>query len=467
MYIKQFFVKGLSNMSYVLGGKSSCAVIDPSRDVEVYLDEAERMGFQITHILETHLHADFISGHLDLARLTGAKIVGPRSAKLEYEHLPVGEGDEFEIDHLRIKVLETPGHTPEHLTYVVTDSSRGADPVAAFTGDTLFVGDVGRPDLFPGMADELAGKLFDSIKKIMALPDFVEVYPAHGAGSLCGKAMSGKRNSTVGYERRYNKSIQPKTLEDFKSRLLSDMPQAPDHFSRCSAINGRGPTLLEDLPAVDALEPEELRRLVEKGAVVLDVRDSASFGGQHVAGAINIDIRGNFATFAGWLLPPDREILLVASNDRDVEKAIKGLLSVGLDRITGWLDGGMFSWNMAGLPFKTLPQASVIELKKLYESEDVTLVDVRSAEEFNRRHVEGAINIPVPDNRTEYGKLKGKKVYVMCSSGHRSSAASSILQQKGIEHLVNVPGGMTAWSAAGFSAGCPRCSYSHGPRMSE
>ncbi len=467
MFIKQFFVKGLSNMSYILGGRNSCAVIDPARDVEIYIDEAEKMGYQITHIIETHLHADFISGHMDLARLTGAKIVAPRSAGASFEHMAVGEGDRFEIDHLSIEVLETPGHTTEHVTYVVTDTSRGDEPVAAFTGDTLFVGDVGRPDLFPGRADELAEKLFASIGKLMSLPDHVEVYPSHGAGSLCGKAMSAKRTSTIGYERKYNPSIQPDTLEKFKTALLSDMPQAPDHFSRCSAVNGRGPTLLEDLPPIEAMEPTEFQNHIDAGALILDVRSPACFGGQHIPGAINIDITGNFATFAGWLLPPDRKILLVAHDVGDVEKAAGGLLSVGLDNIAGWLDGGLYRWVTSGRKFQSLPQLSVIELESLMKNREITLLDVRSPGEFNKFHIDGAVNIPVPDTRTQFDRLKDKSVYVMCSSGHRSSTASSILLQKGITGVTNIPGGITGWSGAGLSSGCPMCSHLHGPRVDE
>jgi len=209
MFVQQFFVKGLAHSSYLLGGTETCAIVDPRRDVQVYLDAAEDMGMKITHILETHLHADFVSGHMDLAKLTGATIVAPRAGGCSFEHLAVGDGDGFEIENLKIEVLDTPGHTPEHISFVVTDTSRGDEPAAVFCGDTLFVGDVGRPDLFPGMAQELASKLFSSIHdKLLKLPDHCEVYPAHGAGSLCGRAMGAKRTSTIGYERRYNAALQ-------------------------------------------------------------------------------------------------------------------------------------------------------------------------------------------------------------------------------------------------------------------
>ena len=241
MFIQSFFVPGLAHLSYLLGGKGTCAIIDPRRDIEEYMAVAKAMGMRITHILETHLHADFISGHMDLAARTGAEIIVPKAGQCTFPHRPVGEGDEFQIEDMSIHVIDTPGHTPEHITYVVTDRSRGSEPAAIFCGDTLFVGDVGRPDLFPGQAVELTGKLFESLGKLKALPDHVLVLPAHGAGSLCGRSMGAMRYSTIGYEKRYNAELQHKTVDAFRASLLSGMPEAPDHFSRCSDINRKGP----------------------------------------------------------------------------------------------------------------------------------------------------------------------------------------------------------------------------------
>ena len=254
MIVQQFFTKGLAHSSYLMGGSKTCAIIDPRRDVQIYLDAARSLDMKITHILETHLHADFISGHLDLAEMTGAKIYAPKSAECKFDHAPVAEGDSFEIEDMSLSVLETPGHTPEHISYIVTDRSRGSDPVSVFCGDTLFVGDVGRPDLFPGKAEELASKLYDSLHgKLLDLPDFCEVYPAHGAGSLCGRAMGAKRTSTIGYEKKYNGALQIEDREEFIKSLITDMPGAPDHFSRCSAINGAGPRLVRELPVLAGL----------------------------------------------------------------------------------------------------------------------------------------------------------------------------------------------------------------------
>ncbi len=250
MFVHQFFVKGLAHSSYLLGGTATCAIIDPRRDIDVYIHAARAMGMKITHILETHLHADFISGHIDLAAQTGAVIYAPKAGKCAFKHVAVAEGDSFDIEDMTIGVLETPGHTPEHVSYVVIDRSRGSDPAAVFCGDTLFVGDVGRPDLFPGIAESLAAKLYDSLhKKLLTLPPFCAVYPAHGAGSLCGRAMGAMRTSTIGYEKKYNGALKIKDKKKFVATLTTNMPPAPDHFSRCSAVNGKGPVLVDKAAA--------------------------------------------------------------------------------------------------------------------------------------------------------------------------------------------------------------------------
>src|SRR4030043_1796736 len=281
MLIQSFFVNGLSHISYMVAGSKDCAVIDPRRDIQIYIDAAKAMGVKITHILETHLHADFISGHMDLAEKTGAKIYAPKAGKCQFEHVALSEGDKFEIEDMEFNILETPGHTPENMVYAVTDHSRGEDPVALFSGDTLFVGEVGRPDLFPDIAKELASKLFNSLQKLTKLPDFCEVYPAHGAGSLCGRAMSAKRTSTIGYEKKYNYAFQTKDKSKFIDLLTTDMPEAPDHFSRCSDINRKGPALVRDLPSLIPMDPVAFsKRAKTEKILVLDIRTYEAFGGQ-------------------------------------------------------------------------------------------------------------------------------------------------------------------------------------------
>jgi hydroxyacylglutathione hydrolase len=454
MLVQQFYLNGLAHSSYLLGGSSSCAIVDPQRDVQIYIEAAKALDLKITHILETHLHADFISGHLDLAELTGAAIYAPKAGNCKFRHSGMAEGDIFEIDDMRISVLDTAGHTPEHISYVVVDRERGEDPVGVFCGDTLFVGDVGRPDLFPGKATELASKLYDNLHgKLMKLPDFCEVYPAHGAGSLCGRAMGAKRTSTIGYERIRNAALRIRDKNAFIKSLTTDMPAAPDHFARCSATNSAGPALVRTLQVPGPMTVEEFASRARKsGAIVLDVRPFDAFGGQHVPGAWNIDINGNFATFAGWTLPVDSEILLVADNEATVQTATVWLRRVGLDGATGYLDGGMLSWNIAGLPTEHVAQLNPDELNYLLKSKSgMVFVDARSPQEFQAISIPSALNIPAPDMRQRHAALpKDKSIVIICGTGIRSSLAASILQRNGFKDVKNVAGGMTGYAAAGF-----------------
>ena len=469
MFVQQFFVKGIAHSSYLLGGATTCAIIDPRRDIEIYLDAAKEMNMKITHILETHLHADFISGHRELAEKTGAAIYAPKAGRCTFKHMGVSEGSTFTIEDMKITVFETPGHTPEHVSYVVTDLSRGADPVAVFCGDTLFVGDVGRPDLFPGIARELAAKLYGSLhEKLLTLPPYCEVYPAHGAGSLCGRAMGAKRTSTIGYEKKYNAALKIKNKAAFITSLTTSMPPAPDHFSRCSAVNGKGPVLVRKLPAIEPLEPGPFsKRAKQKNALVLDIRPYGSFSGGHVPGAYHIDFRMNFATFAGWVLPPSAEILLIAETFGQAQEAVLWLRRVGLDKIAGYLDGGMYEWAKAALPLAHVPLLSAAELyKKIQKGAALTLVDVRAQREFESSHIRGALNIPVPELRTRYRELNPRApVAVICNTGQRSSLGASILKQHGFQEVYNAAGGMTAFSAAGYAGECPVCIGPHGPQL--
>jgi glyoxylase-like metal-dependent hydrolase (beta-lactamase superfamily II)/rhodanese-related sulfurtransferase len=465
MYIQSFWVPGLAHLSYLLGGKNTCAIIDPRRDVEEYISVAKGLGMRITHILETHLHADFVSGHMDLAARTGADIIAPRAGACSFPHRAAAEGDAFQIEDMIIKVLDTPGHTPEHVTYVVTDPSRGTEPAAIFCGDTLFVGDVGRPDLFPGQAVELAGKLYESLGKLKALPDHTLVLPAHGAGSLCGRAMGAMRYSTVGYERRFNRELQHGGLDAFQTSLLSGMPEAPDHFGRCSEINRKGPAKLGELLTPGPLSAADVQRHAREGAVILDGRDFLAFGGAHIPGAWNIDLAGNFQTFSGWVIPPDRPIVLVAEPEGRIFDVVTMLRRVGLDAVSGWLDGAMHSWNVSGLPEAHVPQVSVQELAAVLAKDPRSVVlDVRGKLEFDTLHMDGAIHIPAPDVRERYSDVpRDRPVYVICNSGHRSSLACSILLQKGFANVSNVAGGMLAHNAAGLIGSCPTCPAPHLP----
>ena len=472
MLLKHYFLEKIAHSSYILAGEQSCAVIDPRRDVDIYINEARELGVDITHILETHLHADFISGHMDLAAKTGAKIYAPKSGRCKFEHVPVAEGDSIDIEDMHLDILETPGHTPEHIIYVVTDKSRGNSPIGVFAGDVLFVGDVGRPDLFPDIAKELTDNLFHSLHdKLLRLPDYCEVYPAHGAGSLCGRSMGAKWTTTIGYERRYNASLQINDKDEFIRSLTSDMPPAPDHFSRCSDINRNGPVLVSKLPVLEELRPADfLMRMQQKVNEVLDVRSYAAFAGLNIPRSWHLDLKGNFPTFAGWVMPADHDILLVADSYQQAVAANTWARRVGVDRVVAYLNGGMANWATDG---NKIDHVHLISAESLYNRittgiTTISLVDVRTPNEFADSHIEGAINIPAPDLRTRYKELNpDKPTYLICSTGNRSSLAASILKRHGFKEVYNIAGGMTGYSAAGYVKKCHVCLNPHGPRFAE
>ncbi len=468
MLIKHFFTGKIAHSSYILAGKKSCAVIDPQRDVDIYIKEARAMGVDITLILQTHLHADFISGHMDLAK-TGARIYVAKSAGCTFDHVPLSEGDTFELEDMVLQVLETPGHTPEHLSYVVIDKSRSDDPVGVFVGDTLFVGDVGRPDLFPEIAQKLAGQLYDSLHgKLLELPDYVEVYPAHGAGSLCGRAMGAKWTSTIGYERRFNTALQIEDRSTFIRSLTENMPPAPDHFSRCSDINRHGPSRLDQLPSMTELSTDQFsKRIKDPGTVVLDSRSYHAYAGLHITGAWHLDLNGNFPTFAGWVLPTDKDVLLVADDYKKAHEANIWARRVGMDRIVGYLDGGMAAWAVAGSASSSIKLIDTRDLHEMIAGDvDFVLLDVRAPLEYEDNHIVGAINVPVAELRTRYHELnKDKTTVLVCSSGNRSSLGASILEQHGFRDLYNVAGGMSGYSAAGYTRECRACVNPHGSRF--
>ena len=469
MLLKHFFVSKIAHSSYLLAGKNYCAIIDPQRDVDIYLTEARTMGLEITHILQTHLHADFISGHMDLAKKTGAKIYIAKSAQCTFDHVALSEGDSIELEDMLLQVLETPGHTPEHLSYVVIDKSRSDSPIGVFVGDTLFVGDVGRPDLFPDMAEDLAQKLYHSLHdKLLKLPDYVEVYPAHGAGSLCGRAVGAKWRTTIGYERNSNSALQIKDKSAFIKSLTEDMPPAPDHFSRCSDINRQGPALVTDLPTMEEFAPSQFKeRMSSANIVLLDARGYHAFAGQHIPGVWHLDLNGNFPTFAGWVLPTDKDILLIADDYKKALEANTWARRVGVDSIVGYLDGGMVAWAVAG--FRT-SHIELISAENLHDmitgSTSFVLLDVRAPLEYEDTHIKGAINIPVAELRSRHHELnKDKTTVLICSSGNRSTLGASILKQHGFNDVSNVAGGLTGYSAAGYIRECRVCVNPHGSRF--
>jgi hydroxyacylglutathione hydrolase len=452
MYFEQFYLACLAHASYMVASEGIAAVVDPQRDVEIYLEEASKQGFRIAHIIETHLHADFVSGHRELAARTGATIhVGAKAGAL-YPHHAVKEGDEICFGRAVVRFLETPGHTPESLCVLVTDLDRSAEPWAVLTGDTLFIGDVGRPDLSPDHTpQQLAGLLYDSLhNKLLKLPDSVEVYPAHGAGSLCGRNISQERRSTIGQERARNYALKPMRRDEFVSLLTEDLPPRPEYFLRDAEINRGGAAPLKDLPPLPALSPQEVARHQASGAVVLDTRTAAQFGAGHVPNAIHIALSGQYASWAGIVIGLDQPIVLVAEDPQQVEESRIRLARVGIEKIAGQLEGGVLAWERAGLPLDQVPQISVLDLYQQIseQPESLQIVDVRKPAEWETGHIQGARLKPLDRLRTMLEDLDPHQpVAVHCKSGYRSSIASSLLQRAGFHQVFNVVGGFDAWQA--------------------
>ncbi len=450
MHFAQIYTPGIAQCSYVIGNGGKCVVVDPVRNIEPYLEKAKEFGMEIAGVLETHLHADFISGHMELAEATGAKIYAPKIANCTFPHRALEDGEEFTIEKMKFKLIETPGHTPDCTVYVVTDLERSEDPVLVFTGDTLMVGDVGRPDLFPDREEELAEKLFNSLKRLKDLADYVEVYPAHGMGSLCGKALSAKLWSTMGTEKRYNYAMQHEKLDAFKKDLLEGMPSAPDHFARCSEINRTGPALKQEMDEIIPLSAADAYRALQDGYTFLDVRPYHSFASAHIPNSYSISKDGNLATFAGWIIPPEDKLILVLGS-ADLEEIKRALYNVGLDNIYGYLEGSAEKWISAGFPVNNIGTSSVQNLHEWMKQESPVVLDTRAKSEWEAGHIEGTILSPTPDIRHRYKEWDPEeKIVVLCNTSNRSMTAASLLKQRGFKKVINAMGGTTAWSAAGL-----------------
>lgn len=456
MKFEPFLVEDLAHASYFIAcdKTKNAAVIDPQRDVSEYLETAKSGGYSITHVFETHLHADFISGHMELAQKTGAKIYIAKLAQAGFAHQAVVDGEEIEVGSLRVKVLETPGHTPEGVCYLVTDASESKTPKMIFTGDTLFVGSVGRPDLFgEEKTRELAGQLFDSLQnKLFKLPDEVEVYPGHGAGSFCGAGMASEPSSTIGQEKKFNSAFVGKTREQFVNDLLKNLPITPNYFRSCSQINRTGPATIGDNLPGEALSAEKVQALIAKEAIPLDTRDGGSFGEAHLPGAVSIPYRAGFSMWVGTVLKPEQNILFVLNRTQDYPALVWSLLRIGFDRVAGYLDGGMDAWRAKGLPIEVLPQITVNELQRRMDSaaEKPLVLDARTMAEWNSGHISGASHFPVTQiNELENPAASGP-IAIVCGSGYRSSIVCSLLARRGVRNLSNVVGGMNAWRGAGL-----------------
>jgi hydroxyacylglutathione hydrolase len=461
MYFKQFYLGCLAHASYMIGSDGEAAVVDPRRDVDSYIEEARAQGLEIRHVIETHLHADFVSGHRELAHRTGAKIYFGAKAGAKFEHVPVHDGDEIRMGDVVLRFLETPGHTPESVSVLVVDRAVSEVPKAVLTGDTLFIGDVGRPDLAgadplqrsdPALsAQAFAGMLYDSLHgKLLALPDSVEVYPAHGAGSLCGRNISSETSSTIGQQRQFNYALRPMPKEEFVRMMTTDLPEAPGYFARDVAINREGAPELAELPDPPALGARDVEALQKGGAIVLDTRPAAQYGAGHVPGSFNIGLSGQFASWAGALIPPQALILLVCEEKDQVGEARTRLARVGLENVAGYLAGGLLEWHRAGLPLATTEQIGVEELDaRIREAHAGRVVDVRRPGEWQAGHIAKAVHIPLNTLKEHAAELpKDQPVAVICAGGYRSSIATSVLEQQGFTKITNVVGGMAAWKNA-------------------
>ncbi len=452
MYFEQFYLTCLAHASYMIGSEGFAAVVDPQRDVEIYLQEAAKNGLRIAYIIETHLHADFVSGHRELAARTGATICVGATAGALYPHRALKEGDEIRFGRAELRFLETPGHTEESLCVLVTDLDRSPEPWAVLTGDTLFIGDVGRPDLSPKHTPhELAGLLHDSLyTKLLRLPDSVEVYPAHGAGSLCGRNISPERRSTIGKERTLNYALQPMSREEFVRLLTADLPTRPEYFQRDAEINRGGAAPLGDLPDLPGFSPHEVAECQKSGGVVLDTRPAPQFGAGHVPRAIHIGLSGQYASWAGILIGLDQPIILLAEDPERTDESRMRLARVGIENVIGYVKGGVLAWQKAGLPLDEVPQISVLDLSRQLEAhpEELQVVDVRRPTEWEAGHIEQAVLRPLDRLRTMSGDLDAQKpIAVHCKSGYRSSIATSLLEQAGFRQVMNVVGGFDAWQA--------------------
>ena len=441
MQFKQFYLGCLSHASYYLGSETEAVIIDPQRDVQQYIDEAEANDQKIKYIIETHSHADFVSGHIELAEKTGADIIYGQRANTKFPTHKVKDGDELTIGKVNLKFLETPGHTPEGITIVAEDTENPAAPVKIFTGDTLFIGDVGRPDLIGSKgftAEEMGAMLYDSVhEKILPLPDQTEVYPAHGAGSLCGKSLSKETWSTLGNQRKSNYALQPMSKEEFVKIVAADQPEVPAYFPKSAAKNLQGSPALEDLPKPKQLTSEEIANF---DGVVLDVRAVGEFGAGHVPNAINIGLGGQFASWAGTLITVGTPISVVAESQEQIDEAVLRLARVGIETVKGFILMKIFTGER-----KTIEQVSVEKVKENLSGE-IQFIDVRRAAEHRAGHAPHTINLPLNHLANEIDKLNPEMpTYVLCQGGYRSSMGTSILENAGFKKIYNVTGGTSAW----------------------
>ena len=459
MFFERIYENGLAQASYLVGCQATkeAIVIDPKRDIDTYLQIAEKENLKITHIAETHIHADFLSGSLELANATGAKFFlsdeGGSDWQYQFDHIGLRDGDIIKFGNLIIKVLHTPGHTPEHISFTLTDKTASSEPVMIFTGDFVFVGDVGRPDLLEkaagieGTMIEGAKQIFRSLKKFRSLPDHIQVWPAHGAGSACGKALGAVPSSTVGYEKLSNWALKIEDEESFIRALLDGQPEPPKYFAMMKKLNKIGPKILGSLQHPAKLSVTEFNSAIKNGYQIVDTRDKLSFAGGHIRRSINIQDNNSFSTWAGWMLDYEKPIILIAPEHR-VDILNRALIRIGLDNLRGYISE-LDKLEKSGLKMEILNQISVDEL-----SEDLStyrIIDVRSYTEFNLVHIPTALNIHAGYLEKNLNSISpDEKLVVYCTSGDRSAIAASYLLRNGYKNVFNLSGGINNWIQSGL-----------------
>ena len=453
MIFKRIKSNGIAHNSYLIGDRNEVAVIDPRRDCQIYVDTAQNEGLKIKYIFETHRNEDYVIGSLELKKKTGAEIFHGPGLGWKYGNT-LSDGEVFRIGSLNLKAIHTPGHTDESMSYAITDLSTGNSPIMVFTGDSLFVQDVGRTDLYGEKeTSRLSSNLYDSVfNKLLPLGDGVIICPAHGGGSVCGANIAARDESTIGIEKIQNPVLNLASKEDFVIFKLEEKLEKPYYFTQIEKYNLEGPPILGYLPQPDPLSPREFKDQLEKGAIIVDTSEPFAFGGSHIKGAYSIWGDG-LSPFAGWMLSYGQPILLVLDYPGRLDAAVRDLVRLGFDSINGYLKGGIDSWNNAGFPMERSGLLSVQDLKSMLDRhEEFFLLDVRGQREWDSGYIEGASHIYVGHLAKQIAEIpRGKTVVVYCSTGHRSGLGASILLRAGFSNVFNLLGGISAWTAAGFS----------------
>ena len=453
--VERFYLGCLAHASYMVGSDGIAAIIDPQRDVDIYLEAAEKMSWKVEHIIETHVHADFVSGHRELAERTGARIYLGAGSGARFPHTAVADGDAIQFGQCRLRFLQTPGHTLESICILMNDCGEPDVPATVFTGDTLFVGDVGRPDLsVTHTPQQLAAIMYQSIQdKLLTLPDDTQIFPAHGAGSLCGRNMSSESFSTIGKERQSNYALQARNSEEFVHLLTDNLPAAPEYFAQEVDLNRRGVGRLSELHQLAAFTAEEVLRLQNEGGIVVDTRPTTQFAAAHVPGSIHISLTGQYASWAARILGLSTQLIIVGEDPEHVRESQLRLARVGVESVAGYLEDGVAGWVRSGYELDSIPQITVQDLLELRKQEPdrIAVLDVRELGELDGGAIENSVSIPLGRLKSRIGELDAEMLLVVhCKGGYRSSIATSLLRRGGFRNIANLIGGFDAWKASGL-----------------